>query len=405
MDIYQKLHILADSAKYDVSCSSSGGDNNHKEGLVGCNHNSGICHTYTSDGRCVSLLKVLFTNFCVYDCSYCVSRVSNDIKRAAFSPRELAELTINFYKRNYIEGLFLSSGIIQSEDYTMELLIKALEILRYEYNFNGYIHLKLIPNAKEELIQKAIKLSTRVSSNLELPSSNSLKLLAPQKTKESVLSPLKTARSYSLQRDKKPISMSTQMIIGATPESDYDILQTSSVMYKNRLLNRVYYSAYIPISNEKNLPSIQTKPPLKRENRLYQADWLLRFYGFEHHELLQKNQDLDLEFDPKTAWALQNLKHFPLEINRADKEELIRVPGIGIRGAYKIIKARSFKALGFDELKKLGISLKRAKYFITAKGRYYGVKQFYPEVIKKGLKTTQKKQLSFFDDATLWGEL
>ena len=405
MDIYQKLHILADSAKYDVSCSSSGGEANYKKGALGCNHNSGICHSYTSDGRCVSLLKVLFTNFCVYDCSYCVSRVSNDIKRVAFSPRELADLTINFYKRNYIEGLFLSSGIIQDEDYTMELLIRALEILRYEYRFNGYIHLKLIPNASEALVQKAIKLATRVSANLELPSSKSLKLLAPQKTKESVLLPLKTARKVSQQRQQKPISMSTQMIIGATPESDFDILKTSSTMYSAKLLNRVYYSAYIPVANEKNLPSIQTKPPLKRENRLYQADWLLRFYGFGYDEIVGTNQNLDLEFDPKTAWALQNLQHFPIEINRASKEELIRIPGIGIRGAHKIIKARRFQALGFDELKKLAVSVKRAKYFITAKGKYYGSKQFYPETIAKNLKKNERRQLSFFDDASLWGEL
>jgi len=405
MNIYEKLHILADSAKYDVSCASSGGTENYKEGTIGCNHKSGICHTYTSDGRCVSLLKVLFTNFCVYDCSYCISRASNDIKRVAFSPRELADLTINFYKRNYIEGLFLSSGILKNEDYTMELLIKALEILRFEYRFNGYIHLKLIPNASQHLIEKAIQLATRVSSNIELPSSKSLKLLAPQKTKESVLLPLKTARELSLQKSQKPISMSTQMIIGATPESDFDILKTSSVMYKNKLLNRVYYSAYIPVSNEKNLPSIQTKPPLKRENRLYQADWLIRFYGFEYDELVEADQNLDLEFDPKTAWALKNLKHFPIEVNLASKEELIRIPGIGIRGAHKILKARSFQALGFDELKKLGISLKRAKYFITAKGKYCGVQHFYPEAIAKSLKHSQRRQLSFFDDATLWGEL
>lgn len=405
MDIYQKLHILSDSAKYDVSCSSSGGENNFKKDAIGCNHTSGICHSYTSDGRCVSLLKVLFTNFCVYDCSYCVSRVSNDIQRAAFSPRELADLTINFYKRNYIEGLFLSSGIMQNEDYTMELLIRALEILRFEYNFNGYIHLKLIPNSSAHLIQKAIKLATRVSSNLELPSSHSLKLLAPQKTKQAVLSPLKTAKQLSLEKGGKPLSMSTQMIIGATPESDFDILKTSSVMYQNKLLNRVYYSAYIPISNEKNLPSIQTKPPLKRENRLYQADWLLRFYGFEYHEIVGDSQNLDLDFDPKTAWALQNLQHFPIEINRASKEELIRIPGIGIRGAHKIIKARAFGALGFEQLQRLGISMKRARYFITARGKYCGLKRFYPETIKQNLKKTQRKQLSFFDDATLWGEM
>ncbi len=404
MRVEQKLRILSDGAKYDVSCSSSSGTPNAGSGEIGCNHTSGICHSYTADGRCVSLLKVLFTNFCVYDCSYCISRVSNDIQRAAFSPRELADLTINFYKRNYIEGLFLSSGILENEDHTMELLINALEILRFEYKFNGYIHLKLIPNASQDLVQKALQLATRVSSNLELPSSKSLQLLAPQKNKTSVLKPLKFAKAYSPEL-KNPVSMSTQMIVGASPESDFDILQTSAAMYDYKLLKRVYYSAYIPTANHKNLPSVNTAPPLKREHRLYQADWLLRFYGFDHNELLGQGQNLDLDYDPKIAWAMANLHLFPVEINTADRQMLLRIPGIGIRSVQKILSARRFGRLDTYSLKKLGISLKRARYFITAKGRYEGVRRLYPEEIKKSLKNSDKRQPGLFDASALSGEL
>ena len=400
MDIYQKLAILSDSAKYDVSCSSSGAQSNFQKGMIGCNHQSGICHTFTEDGRCVSLLKVLLTNFCIYDCSYCINRQSNDKKRAMFSPRELADLTINFYKRNYIEGLFLSSGIFESEDKTMELLIKALEILRFEYRFNGYVHLKLIPGASRELIARACQLATRVSSNLELPSAKSLKLLAPQKTQKSLMLPLKEARDITLEKRDKPIPMSTQIIIGATPESDFDILKLSSNLYQKALLKRVYYSAYIPANDDKNLPSVQSAPPTLREHRLYQADWLLRFYGFGYDEILQKRKNLDLDFDPKMIWALDHMELFPLEINHADKNLLIRIPGIGIRGAQKIIKARRYGILRYEELKNLGISLKRAKYFITIGGRYYGDKVYYPEDIKRALLQPVKKRLyqpSLFD--------
>ena len=279
-DIFDKMQILSDSAKYDVSCSSSGSDNNYKTGQLGATHSSGICHTYTADGRCVSLLKVLLTNHCIYDCSYCVNRSSNSqIQRAAFSPRELADITINFYKRNYIEGLFLSSGIISSEDHTMHMILRTLRILRHELKFNGYIHVKLIPGADEKLIEKVVSLANRVSSNIELPSNESLKLLAPEKTKEKVLQPLKFARDVSLEKESKPIGMSTQLIVGATPETDRQILKLSSALYDKALLKRVYYSAYIPVNNDdKNLPSITNKPPLLREHRLYQADWLLRFY-------------------------------------------------------------------------------------------------------------------------------
>ncbi len=400
MDIYQKLAILSDSAKYDVSCSSSGADSNYQKGKLGSNHKSGICHTFTSDGRCVSLLKVLFTNFCIYDCSYCINRQSNDIKRVAFSSRELADLVINFYKRNYIEGLFLSSGIIENEDHTMELLLKTIKILRFEYNFNGYIHLKLIPGASLELIQEATTLATRVSSNLELPSSKSLKLLAPDKNSKALFMPLKYARDFSLEHKTKPIPMSTQLIIGATPESDFEILKLSANLYQKALLKRVYYSAYIPTNSAKNLPSITTKPPLVREHRLYQADWLLRFYNFSYDEILSKRENLDLEFDPKTIWALENLELFPVEVNKIDKEFLIRVPGIGIRGANKILRARRFKKLSYEDLKKLGISLKKAKYFIVIDGKYFGNKRFYPEFIKRSLLKPKKKEFyqpSLFD--------
>ncbi len=393
-DVYEKMQILADSAKYDVSCSSSGSDSNYKTGELGATHKSGICHTYTADGRCVSLLKVLLTNFCIYDCAYCINRKSNDIKRAAFSPRQLADITINFYKRNYIEGLFLSSGIIQDEDHTMNLIYRALKILRYEYRFNGYIHVKLIPGSQDHLVQKVVELANRVSSNIELPSNKSLKLLAPNKTKEQVLQPLKYARDITLEKDNKPIGMSTQLIVGATPESDKDILKLSSVLYDKALLKRVYYSAYIPVNDDKNLPSIITKPPLLREHRLYQADWLLRFYDFTWDEIVDdQTPNLDEEVDPKTFWALQNLQYFPMEINKASKEELLRIPGIGIKSVYKILRARRYKSLDFYDLLKLRISLKRAQFFITCKGKYKSKIPFYKEDIKQAIIEPPKKKI------------
>ncbi len=401
-DIYEKMQILADSAKYDVSCSSSGSDNNHKTGELGATQNSGICHTFTADGRCVSLLKVLLTNYCIYDCAYCINKKSNDIKRAAFSPRELADITINFYKRNYIEGLFLSSGIIDSEDHTTNLILRVLKILRYEYKFNGYIHVKLIPGADEKLIEQVVSLANRVSSNIELPSDKSLKLLAPNKTKEKVLQPLKFARDYSLEKDKKPIGMSTQLIIGATPENDKDILKLSSALYDKALLKRVYYSAYIPVNDNKNLPSIITKPPLLREHRLYQADWLLRFYDFSYDEIVSDEfPNLDEQLDPKTSWALRNLSFFPMEINTVSKDELLRIPGMGVRSVFKILKARKYKSLNFDDLKKLGISLKRAKYFIRCKGKYQREIPFENDRIRTALITPPEAkkiiQPSLFD--------
>jgi len=410
-DIYEKMQILADSAKYDVSCSSSGSDSNYKTGELGATHKSGICHTFTADGRCVSLLKVLLTNFCIYDCAYCINRKSNDIKRAAFSPRELADITINFYKRNYIEGLFLSSGIIDNEDHTTNLILRSLKILRHEYKFNGYIHVKLIPGADERLIEQVVNLANRVSSNIELPSDKSLKLLAPNKTKQSVLQPLKYARDISLEKDKKPIGMSTQLIIGATPETDKDILKLSSVMYDKALLKRVYYSAYIPVNDDKNLPSVITKPPLLREHRLYQADWLLRFYDFSYDEIVSDEfPNLDEEVDPKTSWALHNLKYFPMEINTASKDELLRIPGIGVRGVFKILKARKFKSLDFDDLKKLKVTIKRAKYFITCKGKYQKEIPFEDDRIRTALvkpKPKKIEQTSLFDlqYSSITGEL
>lgn len=399
-DIYDKMQILSDSAKYDVSCSSSGAENNYKTGELGATQNSGICHSFTADGRCISLLKVLLTNFCIYDCAYCINKVSNDIPRAAFAPRELADITMNFYKRNYIEGLFLSSGIIDNEDHTMNLILRTLKILRNEYKFNGYIHVKLIPGSDARLIEQVVQLASRVSSNIELPSDKSLKLLAPNKTKEKVLQPLKLARDISMERNTKPIGMSTQLIVGATPETDLDILNLSSVMYNKALLKRVYYSAYIPVNDDKNLPILATsKPPLLREHRLYQADWLLRFYSFKANEILNvDNPNLDEELDPKMVWALNNMQYFPMEINKVSLEELIRIPGIGVRGASKIINARRFKKLSFSDLKQLKISTKKAKYFIVCNGKYQKDIPMYRENIKLDyLKPPKPKELSLFD--------
>lgn len=370
MTLEEKLTILTDSAKYDVSCSSSGSERTIDFGGVGATKNSGICHAYSSDGRCISLLKILFTNYCIYDCAYCVNRIGNDIRRAAFTPEEVAQLTLNFYKRNMIEGLFLSSGIISSEDHTMHLLLKTLRLLRHTYGFNGYIHVKLIPGADPALIVEASSLADRVSSNIELPSSRSLALLAPEKTREKVLSPLKIAREYTMEHRKRPIGMSTQLIVGATPESDLEILRLSSSLYDKAMLKRVYYSAYIPINNAKNLPALTTPPPLLREHRLYQADWLIRFYGFTFDEILSpEHPDLDERFDPKLTWALRHFHLFPVEINRADREMLLRVPGLGVRSVQKILRSRRWRTLTQTDLETMKISLKRCRYFITAGGK------------------------------------
>lgn len=409
LTIDDKISILADGAKYDVSCSSSGSESNYKTGELGNTHTSGICHTFTSDGRCVSLLKVLLSNVCIYDCAYCINRVSNDIRRTAFTPRELADITINFYKRNYIEGLFLSSGIIKDEDHTMLLLLQTLRILRHEHKFNGYIHVKLIPGSSKELIAEACLLANRVSSNIELPSSKSLALLAPDKTKAKLLEPLKHAREITMERNTKPIAMSTQMIIGATSESDFDILKLSSALYDKALLKRVYYSAYIAVNNHKNLPVPElSTPPLKREHRLYQADWLLRFYGFKYDEIVTpQNQNLDIQFDPKTFWALSNLHLFPVDINKVSQEILMRIPGIGMRGAMKILQARKFKTLNFEDLIKLKISIKKAKYFIIADKNYQKQIPLYEDRLKIALMNNDKSiiQPNLFDYSIYTGEL
>lgn len=378
MDIADKLNILSDAAKYDVACTSSGVKRSGKFSTLGNTYISGICHSFSNDGRCISLLKILLSNCCLYDCKYCVNRRSNDIKRTTFTPREIADLTINFYKRNYIEGLFLSSAVVKSPDYTMELLYKCLYILRYEYNFNGYIHVKAIPNADDRIVYLTGLMADRMSVNIELPSDESLKKLAPDKTKEAILKPMTVLKNTIVQNKNEvalyknapkfvPAGQSTQMIVGATPETDYKIITLAEGLYSKYFLKRVFYSAYIPVNQNKILPS--SKPPLLREHRLYQADWLLRFYGFKANEILNKNENLDITMDPKCQWALKNLHLFPVEVNKADLECLLRVPGIGVKSAYKIISARKVCCLNFESLKKMGVTLKRAKYFITCKGK------------------------------------
>lgn len=408
MQISEKLRILADSAKYDVSCSSSGSDRKNTKG-VGNTSISGICHSWSDDGRCISLLKILFSNSCIYDCSYCVNRATSDVERATFTPEEVAELTINFYRRNYIEGLFLSSAVVKSPDYTMELMIQTVGLLRNTYHFNGYIHMKAIPGASNLLIEAAGSLVDRMSVNIELPSNNSLKLLAPQKKKESILTPMGLMKSKIaiVKEERKlyryaplfvPAGQTTQLIVGATPDPDISILKLSENLYKHFELKRVYYSAYIPVASSPNLPVI-SKPPLLREHRLYQADWLLRFYGFKADELLNDlNPNFDLELDPKSNWALQNLNIFPLEVNRAEYEMLLRIPGIGVKSARKIIEARKVQILDIHSLKKLGVVLKRARHFITCNGKYAGDHIDNENLIKGQLITgTRKKPDNTFD--------
>ena len=415
MDIFEKLKILSDSAKYDASCSSSGSNRRNSSSGIGNGNISGICHSWGADGRCISLLKILFTNACIYDCKYCINRCSNNVKRATFTPREVADLTINFYRRNYIEGLFLSSAVIKSPDYTMELLINTISILRNEYNFNGYIHCKTIPGCSKELIDKLGSMVDRMSINIELPSNNSLKLLAPQKEKTGILTPMSYVSNKmklnKLEKRKEnfiPAGQTTQLIIGATPESDLKILKLSESLYKKLSLKRVYYSAYISVNNDKNLPTLES-PPLLRENRLYQADWLLRFYGFKADELLSETHpNFNNVLDPKCEWALRNLDKFPIEINKANYFTLIRVPGIGVVSAKKIIKARRNFELNFDSLKKLGIVLKRAKYFITCKGKYYDkVYKFNESFIETNLVYQERNTLnkSDFEQLSLFDKL
>ena len=372
-----RLEILTSSAKYDVSCSSSGSRRKNTESGIGNAYASGICHSFTPDGRCISLLKLLLSNECIYDCEYCPNRNSADVPRAKITPDEICELVINFYKRNYIEGLFLSSAVFETPNRTMELLAETVRKLRKEYNFNGYIHLKGIPYADKTIVEKAARLVDRMSYNVELPSEKSLKLLAPQKTKDSLLMPMKELKN-AIESDKLnkvrnralPAGQTTQMIIGASPESDGQILKLTEALYRKMNLKRVYYSSYLPVVKSSKLPD--TGAGLLREHRLYQADWLIRFYGFDVNEICNEDENLSVEYDPKCAWALNNMHLFPVEINTAPLETLLRVPGIGAKSAYKITEARRYANLDFDNLAKMRVVLKRAKHFITCKGKFYG---------------------------------
>lgn len=378
--IKEKLAILADAAKYDVSCSSSGSNRKGVKGDLGNTSAFGICHSFTEDGRCISLLKILLTNHCIYDCVYCVSRRSNDIKRAAFTVEEIVDLTINFYRRNYIEGLFLSSGVFKDPNTTMERLVRVAKKLRLEERFNGYIHLKTIPGASDELIREAGLYADRLSINLEIPTKEGLKLLAPEKDHKQMLSNVEFVKNElainTIEKQKykhtpkfAPAGQTTQMIIGATNETDQKIIHVADYMYQKLSLKRVYYSGYVPVLQDSRLPSLQSQVPVVRENRLYQADWLMRYYGFAPNEIVDERQPfLDLEIDPKLAWALRNSHLFPIDINQAPREMLLRIPGVGVRSVQKILMARKFQTLNYYDLKKMGVTLSRAKYFITCSG-------------------------------------
>lgn len=418
--VKEKLEILADAAKYDVSCSSSGGNRKNTSKGLGDSSATGICHTYTEDGRCVSLLKILLTNFCIYDCAYCVTRKSNDIQRAAFTVEEVVDLTINFYRRNYIEGLFLSSGIFKNADYTMERLVRVAKKLRLEHNFNGYIHLKSIPGASDDLMREAGLYADRLSMNLEIPTESGLKLLAPDKNHQDMIKPMGFVKNELIQykEEKKkfkstpkfaPAGQSTQMIVGATQENDLQIIQVADHFYKNFDLKRVYYSGYVPVSNDIRLPAIGAQVPIVRENRLYQADWLIRFYGFKANEILDKNNPfLDLEVDPKMSWALRNITQFPVIIQNASLEMILRVPGIGVKSAHKIVHARRFQNLTLDHLKKIGVAINRARYFISVSNENSHLKFLNALNLKEIILTdTRSKfekpfsnQLSLLNDAT-----
>ena len=402
MTLEEKLRILADSAKYDASCSSSGSKRTNSGGIGNAAY-SGICHSFASDGRCISLLKILLTNCCIFDCKYCINRKSNNVKRAIFTPEEICTITMNFYRRNYIEGLFLSSGIIKNPDYTMELLIKTIKMLRYKYHFLGYIHCKAIPGASEYLLKELGSLVDRLSANIELPTENGLKLLAPNKEENKVtkiMSYIKENRKSSF----APAGQSTQMIIGATKETDLDIMNKSEKLYKSYDLKRVFYSAYIPVNKDKLLPSLTT-PPLIREHRLYEADWLLRFYGFKTSDLLdEENPNFNILMDPKANWALRHLDEFPKEINQASYYDLLKVPGIGIKSAKRIIACRKNFKITFEDLKKMGVVIKRAKYFITCNNKYFMNSEYFKKsfieanlILEDNVKIENKKeQLSLF---------
>lgn len=422
MTLGEKLEILSDAAKYDVSCTSGGTERKGDgEGMGNC-RKAGICHSFSADGRCISLLKILFTNECIYDCKYCVNRSGNDVVRTSFTPEEVCTLTMEFYRRNYIEGLFLSSGVLKNPNYTMELLYTVLYKLRHEHNFQGYIHVKAIPGADSRLIQMTGYLADRMSVNIELPTAESLRLLAPHKTRKNILAPMRFVQQMSAENQYEiqtyrhvpkfvPAGQSTQMIIGATPESDYQILHVAESLYKKFDLKRVFYSAFIPVNEDKNLPSVkEQRPPLLREHRLYQADWLLRYYHFEAGELLdEENPNFNAYLDPKCFWALRHLEEFPIEINYAAYDMLLRVPGIGYKSASRIVKARRMGMLDFEDLKKMGVVLKRALYFITCKGKMMYPIRMDEDYITRNLLNTKEKlpegadgmsfrQLSLFDD-------
>lgn len=421
MELLDKLTILADAAKYDAACTSSGAKRSHREGMIGSTSSSvaGCCHSFSADGRCVTLLKVLLSNDCCYECKYCVNRRSNDTPRASFTPRELAELTIGFYRRNYIEGLFLSSAVLRSPDHTTELMIRALSLLRNEYRFNGYIHAKAIPGTSPELIEQLGMLADRLSVNIELPSEQSLRTLAPNKTRRAILAPMRQIRERGAENRRElvkyrhaprfaPAGQSTQLIVGATPESDRHILLLTQSLYDSYQLKRVFYSAYVPVVENALLPSLSTKPPLLREHRLYQADWLLRFYGFRADELLDDAQpDFDPLLDPKCCWALRHPGFFPVEVNRADYESLLRVPGIGVISARRILVARRTGPLHAEDLRRLGVVMKRAQYFLTCSGALAtplrlsleGITSNLMAVERASLPVQEAEQLSLFDSA------
>ncbi|WP_034691173.1 putative DNA modification/repair radical SAM protein [Kaistella palustris] len=414
--IKEKLEILADAAKYDVSCSSSGGNRKNSNGGLGDSHASGICHSYTEDGRCVSLLKILLTNHCIYDCAYCVSRKSNDIKRAAFTVEEVVDLTINFYRRNYIEGLFLSSGIFTDADTTMERLVRVAKKLRTEHKFNGYIHLKSIPGASDEIMKEAGLYADRLSINLEIPTEKGLKLLAPEKSHDQMIKPMGFIKNELIlyKEEKKifrkvpkfaPAGQSTQMIVGATDETDLKIIKVADHFYQNFNLKRVYYSGYVPMLEDARLPSVHSQVPMLRENRLYQADWLMRFYGFAADEIVERsNPFLDLEVDPKLAWALRNREKFPVNINTASKEMILRIPGVGTKSTNKILQARRFQKLNLEHLKKIGVAVNRAKFFVEFESQNIFTKyiddQNLRKIILNGMKSKFQnpfsEQLSLF---------
>ena len=410
--IEEKLRILSDAAKYDVSCSSSGSSRKNTNNGLGNAAVNGICHSWSADGRCISLLKILMTNYCIYDCKYCINRKDNDIERAILTTDEIVKLTINFYRRNYIEGLFLSSGIIKSADYTMELMIAVAKKLRLEEKFNGYIHMKVIPGASRQLINEIGLYVDRVSVNIEFAENNALKLLAPDKKATDISTSMGLIRKNMLENaeDEKlfkstpsfvPAGQTTQMIIGASGESDYSILTRSENLYKNFDLKRVYYSGYVPVNKSEILVSTQQAVPMIREHRLYQADWLLRFYDFRANEILdEKDPFVDPLLDPKTNWAIKNSHFFPIEINKASYKELLRVPGIGVTSAKHIVMTRKYSTIRYEHLKKLGIVIKRAKYFITVNGEFLGFKKENPELIRNALMEKEKmlvEQLKLFN--------